>query len=305
MNPAYSKYDELFLAIASSEGNIEGLLDAFFSFLSRKTDFFHVMTRPDEKIGFPPHKAFNMLQECFEKHQQNYLSRAQPHLLGSKIFESIRPNKNAQQSSGDKKGNSSKKQLDAGAQERVPEKKSQNDAKTTDKNASPESSPQPCGNQPIDKTERQEAEHRAAIGGSNEQQQPLQNRKQIHRISTHNGGRSPLYYWNQSMTDLQAEFLLPEPHPIDKQQLKVDLGSTGLRIEYKGVTVWDGEFYESPIPLDGGGTLWTIDDSKLLVMLEKPRETWWGNVFKGEEEIDTNKVDSTRKMNEFDPETKV
>ena len=48
------RFDEILLTIAGQCGGIEPLFDTVFSFLYRKTDFFHVMTRPDEKMGFPP-----------------------------------------------------------------------------------------------------------------------------------------------------------------------------------------------------------------------------------------------------------
>ena len=46
------RYDEVLLTVAGQCGGIQPLLDTFFSFLFRKTDFFHVM-QPGENMGFP------------------------------------------------------------------------------------------------------------------------------------------------------------------------------------------------------------------------------------------------------------
>ena len=51
--------------------------------------------------------------------------------------------------------------------------------------------------------------------------------------------------------------------------------------------------------------MWLIDNSKqcLTINLEKTKEIMWKSVFEGEEGIDLTKVDTTRDISEFDPET--
>ena len=49
---------------------------------------------------------------------------------------------------------------------------------------------------------------------------------------------------------------------------------------------------------------WTIEDSILLVIvLEKFEENVWNTVIKGDKEIDPKKVDNSKNLEEFDPET--
>ena len=51
-------------------------------------------------------------------------------------------------------------------------------------------------------------------------------------------------------------------------------------------------------------SMWTIDDRKTVVItLDKCVETWWGTVIKGDPEIDTQRVDSTKKVSDYDDET--
>ena len=56
------QFDELFLQVAGQAGGIQPLLDSFFGFLSRKTDFY-VQYDPSvrAKMGFPPGVAEKMV----------------------------------------------------------------------------------------------------------------------------------------------------------------------------------------------------------------------------------------------------
>ncbi|OON17625.1 hypothetical protein X801_06537 [Opisthorchis viverrini] len=60
-------YDNVFLSIAqNSEDGIRGILDAFFGFLSRRTDFYYGATEKDAK---------RMVLEAFAKHKDAALER--------------------------------------------------------------------------------------------------------------------------------------------------------------------------------------------------------------------------------------
>ena len=57
----HTRYDDVFLGILQDCGKIERFLEAIFSFLSRRTDYFHLMHKKDDKYGFPPGVAEKML----------------------------------------------------------------------------------------------------------------------------------------------------------------------------------------------------------------------------------------------------
>lgn len=74
------KFDEIFLQIAGQIGGIEPLLDEFFGFLSRKTDFY-IEYKEDERanMGFPPGVNQRMVREIEkrirkkkERNKKNY-----------------------------------------------------------------------------------------------------------------------------------------------------------------------------------------------------------------------------------------
>ena len=49
---------------------------------------------------------------------------------------------------------------------------------------------------------------------------------------------------------------------------------------------------------------WTIENNEFIIFyLEKAQEVIWKSAFKGHKEIDTKKVDNSKKIDEFDTET--
>ena len=56
MADSIHRFDEVFMGLASQHGGIEALLQTFFSFLHRKTDFY-VVTETPTNMGFPPGDA--------------------------------------------------------------------------------------------------------------------------------------------------------------------------------------------------------------------------------------------------------
>lgn len=61
-NPVDQRNDDLLFTITQQTGQgIDGLLNAMFGFLQRRTDFFYQM-EPGDKMGFPPGVAESMVR---------------------------------------------------------------------------------------------------------------------------------------------------------------------------------------------------------------------------------------------------
>lgn len=71
-------FDDLFGEIAARSGNIDSLLDSFFGFLNRRTDFYCVVENPEEKfsMGFPPGIAKTKLLKAFSKYEQRIVANS-------------------------------------------------------------------------------------------------------------------------------------------------------------------------------------------------------------------------------------
>merc|ERR1712168_1266469 len=63
-------YDQLFLGVLQREGKIELFLDAIFSFLYRKTDFFRFLTKDNPNIGFRIGDANKIVESYFMKYMK-------------------------------------------------------------------------------------------------------------------------------------------------------------------------------------------------------------------------------------------
>jgi len=54
-------YDNALLGILQHVGNIQNFLQVYFGFLYRKTDFYRLLSGPQDRMGFPPGVAENMV----------------------------------------------------------------------------------------------------------------------------------------------------------------------------------------------------------------------------------------------------
>lgn len=134
----------------------------------------------------------------------------------------------------------------------------------------------------------------AAEGGA----LPEQTRKMMRHISTWNGSVTDKYHWSQSLQEVTVEI---EVEPSRAADIKVDITATRLTVKCKGNTVLEGKLHDRVVT---DQTLWHLESEKFVVLsMEKQRETWWKCVLEGDEEIDTTKVESTRKIDEYDGET--
>ncbi|XP_035524258.1 nudC domain-containing protein 3 [Morone saxatilis] len=59
-------YDNALLGILQHVGNIQDFLRVYFGFLYRKTDFYRLLSSPNEKMGFPPGVAEKMVFQTFK-----------------------------------------------------------------------------------------------------------------------------------------------------------------------------------------------------------------------------------------------
>lgn len=85
--------------------------------------------------------------------------------------------------------------------------------------------------------------------------------------------------------------------------LIVEIKTKSLKVQIKGQKepIVSGELQEKVIPDD---SFWNIEDQQSLnINFEKAGEVIWKAVFVGGPEIDTKKVDNSKKLDEFDIET--
>lgn len=119
-------------------------------------------------------------------------------------------------------------------------------------------------------------------------------------ISTWNGGVTQRYRWSQSLSDITVAIGLPS-QISNKNDLSVVLTDSRLTIKFNGDVFVDGTWTAR---IHASESTWIIEDgSSVILSLEKAKEDWWNSLLVGDPEIDTTKVESKKRIDEYHPET--
>eukprot|EP00405_Crypthecodinium_cohnii_P037740 CAMPEP_0206536264 /NCGR_PEP_ID=MMETSP0325_2-20121206/6649_1 /ASSEMBLY_ACC=CAM_ASM_000347 /TAXON_ID=2866 /ORGANISM="Crypthecodinium cohnii, Strain Seligo" /LENGTH=334 /DNA_ID=CAMNT_0054033449 /DNA_START=53 /DNA_END=1053 /DNA_ORIENTATION=+ len=255
---ADGQFDDALLAMAQQHKSIEDLSYSVLSFFERRTDLFHVMETPQDRMGFKPGAAEKMVLKHFKYFQHKHMAREQPEML-KKLYNIDGPPPQA-------------------AVANSPEEAAARAAKEAKAQAAATSSTS------------------SGTGGSTAV--PEKTKKMMQHISTWNGAVTDKYHWSQSIRDVTLEIEVEE---CRAKELQVNITATRLSVKCKGQTILEGKLYEK---VNTEETIWHLEDRKqVIITLEKQRGTWWKCVLEGDQEIDTTKVESTRRMDEYDGET--
>ena len=120
-------------------------------------------------------------------------------------------------------------------------------------------------------------------------------------ISTYNGAKTSKYNWSQSINTVDVQ--IPLPKGTTARELIVVIKPKRLKVQLKNADtpIVDGELCEK---VKADDCFWSIEDNQFLqISFEKQGEVIWKCVVLGDEEIDTKKVDNSKKLEEFDWET--
>jgi hypothetical protein len=288
---ADGQFDSLLLGMAQKHKGIEDLLYSILSFFERRTDYFHVMETPQDRMGFMPGAAEAMIMKQFDHFQTRYLTRAQAHLLDS----NGKPSAAA-------RGYAAPTQAapEAGAGQpagKAPIAASAASTPATAATPAPKAAAAPPANR-VGAPGAPIPEAVAATPGDGPSAISESAQKMMKHISTWNGGVTEKYYWSQSISEVTIE--VEAEKGIKSKEIKVDITATRLKVSMKQKVLLDGKLHEKVNTED---SVWTLDDGKINITLEKQRQTWWKCVLEGDEEIDTTKVESTRRIDEYDGET--
>ncbi|KAJ0399786.1 hypothetical protein ATCC90586_009826 [Pythium insidiosum] len=229
---AAGRHDELFLSLAQQHSSIESLLDSFFDFLHRKTDFYVVTADPaGRRMGFRRGDAQRKVLEAFARYPLRDVD-AEP-------AEPLAP------------------------------------ARPTPKPRKKETPP------PVKLTDKGK------------------------QLPIGNGGVTERYSWTQTLEDVTV--LVPVPEGTSAKDIACDLHPQRVRVSVRArgnsaaAVLLDGEF---PERIRADESLWSLENGATLQLsLEKVRKTWWASVLRGDAEIDTSEVDSTRQISEYDEVT--
>lgn len=284
-----SALEELFGQAANRAGSIENLLDEFFGFLHRRTDFY-IEIDPQEvstmtaqtrfKMGFPKGRAEQIVLRSFKQYPFKSYQQAVSQIPDEQVIPKSPSSGPVSQSAPAKSGSKpavTTKPIDS------PGTPPPTKATLTSTTTPPKSSFQTPSVMTEPKVRYTEKGKQIPIG---------------------NGGLGDNYFWTQSFREVTISLNVPDTTRTKDVMCRITARDLVIRVA--GEEVLAGSFED---PINVSESLWTMTQDpdvpykQLIITLEKTKETWWSSALVGHAEIDTNMVDSTKRIGDFDAST--
>uniref|UniRef100_A0A7N6A975 NudC domain-containing protein 3 n=1 Tax=Anabas testudineus TaxID=64144 RepID=A0A7N6A975_ANATE len=289
-------YDNALLGILQHVGNIQDFLQVYFGFLYRKTDFYRLLSSPNDKMGFPPGVAEKMVQKTFKlfeklaeqdrerlsELQKREETRCVPPAV-QELEVTAEPEETGEQSS-----------------EAAPMESSAVDAGDVLAPVEPNASSQP------DKPSYCVYTRTNCLRTLSVHVSVLCFRSQDkfqYDPDSYNGAVRENYSWSQDYTDVEVRVFVPKT-VVKGRQVSVSLQTSSVRVcvrdgaEEKALL--EGEFTHK---INTENSLWSLEPGKCFMLNGLMWIcVWWNAVLKGEKEIDINQINRERSMASVDEE---
>jgi len=298
------RFDGLLMSIAqqvaaqtqSSGGGdaIDALLDAYFGFLRRKTDFFSGDSVRAKKAVL---SAFKRQQEVADQAKADEEAEEKEREARLQERRAEVAKKEAEKAAAAEAEEASRKaRVKAAAEEAKKEK----DAPVITKK----------GGVTIEEIDDDEMEAVAAgkqvEGETKEEEIPDEEEEEDtgkQKPNAGNGGEAEHYTWTQTLQECEVRVKVPAGTAA--RQLSVGMKKKHLSVGFKGQPpIFEGNLY-AEIAVDD--CFWTVEDKCWLVLtLTKSNDMeWWTYIIEGDPEIDTKKVEpENSKLSDLDGETR-
>lgn len=288
------RMDAPLIALANqSGGDLRKLMFMFFSFLHRRTDFYVIHHEDDVrdnvpiKMGFKEGDAEKMLLAAFRQ----FPLRKMPRQGGAG------PGAGA---SGGVGGGAK-----PAAKQQPKKQTAASPAKVKSPKAKTETKPVESAAKAPKEASSTKAKKKAS-GEIEEAMSKVRLTEEGKQIPVGNGGSTSRYQWTQSVEEVTVATALPEG--TKGKDLNIVMKPSSLSVKMKRpakegeepATILEGTLSEK-IRLDE--STWSLEGGVLLITLEKVVKTWWKTVLEGDDEIDTDMVDSTRHISSYEEQT--
>ncbi|XP_033113307.1 nuclear migration protein nudC-like [Anneissia japonica] len=278
------RFDGMLLGMAQQhDGGVQQLIDTFFSFLRRKTDFF---------TGAEKGRAQQLVMDNFKKHQQKALEvqkKKQEESERAKKAKEEKKRKEAEKMMSESDTAQIKELTDEEAEQLQKELDSKK-MKKEDANSQP----------PTVKKEEKKADKK---DGSDEEEEDEDDKGKL-KPNAGNGCDLENYSWTQTLQELDVR--IPSPIPrIKSRDVIVEFTKRTLKVGLKGhPPIIDGELCKE-IKIEE--SFWTLQDNKIIALnMEKVNQMeWWNRLMATDPEINTKKVQpENSKLSDLDGETR-
>ncbi|KAM8976596.1 nuclear migration protein nudC [Pelodytes ibericus] len=268
------RFDGMLLAMAQQhEGGVQELVNTFFSFLRRKTDFF---------LGGESGAAEKLIHETFN--HQNKLARATV------------DKKEAERGEAQKRVAKQKPmEPDEPRITELTDEEAEKLQKEIEKN---KAEAQNLDEKIPDKEEEQ-------LETPKEEEEEDEKDKGKLKPNSGNGADLPQYRWTQTLSEVDLAVPFPVSFRMKGKDVNVEIRRRRLIVGLKGQTpLLDGELFNEVKVEDCS---WLIEDGKVVtVHLEKINTMeWWSRLVQTDPEINTKKINpENSKLSDLDGETR-
>ncbi|NXI46370.1 NUDC3 protein, partial [Galbula dea] len=288
-------YDQALLGILQHVGNVEEFLRVLFGFLYRKTDFYRLLLRPGDRLGFPPGAAQAMALQAFRVFER--MARQDDEKRRRELEAKLKRKQEEEEES-------------AAATERVklPPAAQEVEVETTEEHVL---SPDAGGAEDTLESAQDTApgpvsvEPPGAAAPAEPQPPELPTRQEQFQTNpdSYNGAVRENYAWSQDYSDLEIKVPVPK-HILKGKQVSVDISSGAIRVAVlEGSSqrvLMEGKLTHK---INTESSLWSLEPGKcVLINLSKGDEYWWNAILEGEEQIDIDKINKERSMATVDEE---
>lgn len=261
-------------------GDLRRLMFAYFSFLHRRTDFYLVPHEDDVQAGKPASMGFKegdaekLLISAFRQFPLRRIPKGGA--VAPPTAAKAVPKKNPAIKS---------------SASTTPATKEEASQETTSK-------------EPPIPTKNKKTSDEGNTGSNN--LEGVEYNEEGKQIPMGNGGSTKRYKWTQTIDECSV--LVGVPKELRGKDLAVTITPTSLSVKSKKAvegedaprTFVEGKLVEKVRPDE---STWTVEGGVVIVTLDKWIKTFWPTIIQGDETIDTELVDSRRRVGEYDDAT--
>uniref|UniRef100_A0A8C4KGJ6 NudC domain containing 3 n=1 Tax=Dromaius novaehollandiae TaxID=8790 RepID=A0A8C4KGJ6_DRONO len=211
-------YDQALLGILQHVGNVEEFLRVLFGFLYRKTDFYRLLLRPSDRLGFPPGAAQAMALQAFKVFER--MARQDDEKRRRELEAKLRKKEEEEEAAERAKASPAAQEIEMeSTAERVPAPDAEGAAGPREPAAAQDAAPAAPGSS---------AEPPQAAAPAEPRPEPPTRQEQFQtNPDSYNGAVRENYAWSQDYSDLEIK--VPVPKHIVKGKQVNRLRRSGFR----------------------------------------------------------------------------